>query len=320
MLLRVRFKNSRSTGRDWNKFLCSSTGSHVPMTFKQLSRAIWARSRQNCCASQSSFAPKLATRTRSRQKWRRELAPAKNWWHDVLARALTRARLRRNSFWLLRGRVGMPPTLPSTHQHKIVSIWKARRTLPNDRQWLNRFWGEERNDRSPNENLCHKVQNLYCYFKGDNTLPGLKQTQTRRSTQSTKCNWDSSTVHSTLILPAAVFQPSSARCPCGIALLSILFIFYSENVSKMMCLFWERNRCMCQVPCFVRSEKTHAVSFDLLRATQYVIIFGRAFGVYLLLPLSLGFMHVISLWPFSCTTVSIWSPPLARPTAHVRIS
>ena len=77
----------------------------------------------------------------------------------------------------------------------------------------------------------------------------------------------------TLILSAAAFQPSSARYPCGIALLSE-FIFYFENGSKL-CAFCEN-----AIDAYVRFrvlyalEKSHAVSFDLLRATQYVIVVG----------------------------------------------
>ena len=67
-----------------------------------------------------------------------------------------------------------------------LSFKKMSNIAKNDRQQMNRFWREESNDCSPNKNHCHKVQHLYCYFKGDNTLAG-KQTLNKHtcSTQST---------------------------------------------------------------------------------------------------------------------------------------
>ena len=101
----------------------------------------------------------------------------------------------------------------------------------------------------------------------------------------------------TLILSAAAFQPSSARYPCGIALLST-FIFYFKNGSKW-CAFCEnaidayvRFRVLCAL------EKSNAVSFDLLRATQYVIVFGRFLHSWCILS------HCQR--PCSCTIESIW--------------
>ena len=101
----------------------------------------------------------------------------------------------------------------------------------------------------------------------------------------------------TLILSAAAFQPSSARYPCGIALLST-FIFYFENCSKW-CAFCEN-----AIDAYVRFcvlyvlKKSHTVLFDLLRATQYVIVFGRFLHSWCILS------HCQR--PCSCTIESIW--------------
>ena len=158
----------------------------------------------------------------------------------------------------------------------------------NDRKQLNRFWREESNDCSPNKNHCHKVQHLYCYFKGDNTLAG-KQTLNKHtcSTQSTVPYTDS-------------------FCCCISAKLSAIPLwyraafhinFYFKNGSKW-CAFCEnaidayvRFRVLCAL------EKTHAILFDLLRATQYVIIFGIFLHSWCILS---PCQH-----PFSCTVVSI---------------
>ena len=116
----------------------------------------------------------------------------------------------------------------------------------NDRKQLNRFWREESNDCSPNKNHCHKVQHLYCYFKGDNTLAG-KQTLNKHacSTQSTVPYTDS--------FCCCISAKLSAIPLWYRAAFHIYFLF--QKWFKIMCILWERNRCISQVLCFVRSRK-----------------------------------------------------------------
>ena len=77
------------------------------------------------------------------------------------------------------------------------------------------------------------------------------------------------------------------------------YLFFILKMFQKWCAFFENAIDACvrfRVLCAL--EKSHAVSFDLLRATQYVIVFGRFLHSWCILS------HCQR--PCSCTIVSIW--------------